>query len=162
MIWGNMNKIDSANGKDKLPSGNPSDKTGIVIIPIELRFSDMDSNGHLFFGNYFTLFDTAFLKYLDIVGYPFSRFLSNELNFYYVEAKSQFKAPVKFDDEVCVEVQVGLMGNTSFTITFEAINKTSNRVAALGHIVAVVVDLKTEKPSRIPEKFLEAVGHAGL
>ncbi len=143
------------------PVDDSGSNVGTVCIPVEIRFADMDGNGHMFFGNYFTLFDTAFLKYLKIVGYPFSRFLSSELNFYYVEAKSQFKAPVKFDDDVCVEVRVGTVGNTSFTIIFEAINKTSNRVAALGHIVAVVVDLKSEKPSPIPCEFLEAVKCAG-
>jgi acyl-CoA thioester hydrolase len=134
--------------------------TCTICIPVEIRFADMDGNGHMFFGNYFTLFDTAFLKYLKIIGYSFSRFLSNDLNFYYVEAKSQFKAPVKFDDEVCVEVRVGSVGNTSFTIAFEAINKTSNRTAALGQIVAVVVDLKSEKPSPLPHQFLGAIGYA--
>lgn len=129
-------------------------------ISVEIRFADMDSNGHMFFGNYFTLFDTAFLKYLEIIGYPFSRFLSNGLNLYYVEAKSQFKAPINYNDDVGVAVQITSVGNTSFTITFEAINKTSNKSAALGHIVAVVVDLKSEKASPLPDGFLEATGYA--
>lgn len=144
------------------PADDSATNIQTTSIPVEIRFSDMDGNGHMFFGNYFTLFDTAFLKYLEIIGYPFSRFLSNDLNFYYVEAKSQFKSPVKFNDEVCVEVRIGSARNTSFTITFEAINKTSNRLAALGHIVAVVVDLKTEKPSPLPEKFIEAIERTDL
>lgn len=135
----------------------PAADTSATSIPVEIRFADMDSNGHVFFGNYFTLFDTAFLKYLEIIGYPFSRFLSNDLNFYYVEAKSQFKAPIKYDDTVSVAVQIRSVGNTSFTIAFEAINKTSNKSAALGHIVAVVVDLKSEKSSPLPDEFLKAI-----
>ena len=130
-------------------------------VPVEIRFADMDSNGHMFFGNYFTLFDTAFLKYLEKIEYPFSRFLSNNLNLYYVEAKSQFKAPINFNDEVGVAVQITSVGNTSFTVTFEVTNKTSNKSAALGHIVAVVVDLKSEKSYPLPDEFLEAIGYAG-
>ena len=132
-----------------------------VIVPVEIRFSDMDANGHVFFGNYFTLFDTAFLKFLKIIDYSFERFLDNHLNFYYVEAKSQYKSPVKFEDELFIKVYAGHLGKTSFTIKFEAMNKTSDKIAALGHIVAVVVDQKTEKPSALPDEFIEALGQFG-
>ena len=128
-----------------------------VIVPVEIRFSDMDANGHVFFGNYFTLFDTAFLKFLKIIDYSFERFLDNNLNFYYVEAKSEFKSQVKFDDELCIKVYVDHLGKTSFTVQFEAMNKTSGSLAALGHIVAVVVDLKTEKPSPLPVELIKAL-----
>jgi len=143
-------------------SDDPVNKKDGVIIPVDIRFSDTDANGHVFFGNYFTLFDTAFLKYLKIIGYSFNRFLQNNLNFYYVEAKSQYKSSVKFDDELYIKVHVDHLGKTSFTIKFEAMNKTSNSLAALGHIVAVVVDQKTEKPSAIPIEFIEALGRVGL
>ncbi len=143
-------------------SDDPVNKKDWVIIPVDIRFSDTDANGHVFFGNYFTLFDTAFLKYLKIIGYSFNRFLQNNLNFYYVEAKSQYKSSVKFDDELYIKVHVNHLGKTSFTIKFEAINKTSGSLAALGHIVAVVVDQKTEKPSAIPIEFIEALGCVGL
>ena len=152
----NVTKMDSIMDKGELLSDDPSDKMGTVSIPIEVRYTDMDTNGHMFFGNYFTLFDAAFLKYLHIIGYSYNWFLSNNLNFYYVEAKSQYKSAIKLDDEVCVEVQITSVGKTSFTTSFKAINKTSHRLAALGHIVSVVVDLKTEKPSPLPEKLIEA------
>jgi len=143
-------------------SSDPANKKGRVTIPVDIRFSGTDANGHVFFGNYFTLFDTAFLNYLKIIGYSFNRFLQNNLNFYYVEAKTQFKSSIKFDDEVCITVGVDHLGKTSFSIEFEAMNKTSGRLAALGHIVAVVVNQKTEKPSAIPDELIEAIGCVGL
>ncbi|MBT6339220.1 MAG: acyl-CoA thioesterase [Desulfobacula sp.] len=132
-----------------------------IIVPVEIRFSDTDANGHVFFGNYFTLFDSAFLKFLKIIDYSFERFLDNNLNFYYVEAKSLYKSPVKFDDELFIKVYAGHLGKTSFTIKFEAMNKTSDKIAAFGHIVAVVVDLRTEKPSALPDEFIEVLGQFG-
>ncbi len=83
--------MDFKNKTAKQVSDDPVNKKDWVIIPVDIRFSDTDANGHVFFGNYFTLFDTAFLKYLKIIGYSFNRFLQNNLNFYYVEAKSQYK-----------------------------------------------------------------------
>ena len=117
----------------------------------------MDANGHLFFGNYFTLFDTAFLEYLKIIGFSFDMFCRNQLNFYYVEATSQYKAPVKYGDAVDIIVWIENSGRTSFTIQFEAFNKTYGKIAATGRIVAVVVNQKTEKPTSLPEDFRKAI-----
>ncbi|MBT4874660.1 MAG: acyl-CoA thioesterase [Desulfobacula sp.] len=150
-------KTDFKNKPVAKVSDNPAPEKKQVAINADIRFSDTDANGHVFFGNYFTLFDTAFLKYLKIIGYSFNRFLQNNLNFYYVEAKSQYKSPVKFDDELCIKVFADHLGKTSFTIKFEAMNKTSNKIAALGHIVAVVVDQKTEKPSPLPDEFIKVL-----
>ena len=152
-----MKETSVKNEPDNRVSDDPAHKKSRAIIPVDIRFSDTDANGHVFFGNYFTLFDTAFMKYLKIIGYPFERFLQKDLNFYYVEAKSQYKSPIRFDDELDIEVYVGHLGKTSFTIEFEAVNKTTRSIAALGHIVAVVVDQKTEKPSAIPDQFIQAI-----
>jgi len=151
-----MKETYSKNKSDSQVTDDPANNKSRVIIPVDIRFSDTDANGHVFFGNYFTLFDTAFLKYLKVIGYPFDRFLQNDLNFYYVEAKSQFKSPIKFDDDLDVEVYIDHLGKTSFTIGFEAFNKTSSRIAALGNIVAVVVNQKTEKPSAVPDELIKA------
>jgi len=156
-----MKKTDLKGKTAPQVSDNIVKKKDPVIVPVEIRFSDTDANGHVFFGNYFTLFDSAFLKFLKIIDYSFERFLDNNLNFYYVEAKSQYKSPLKFDDELSIKVYAGHLGKTSFTIKFEAMNKTSDKIAALGHIVAVVVDQKTEKPSALPDEFIEVLGKFG-
>ena len=139
------------------PGFSGSAGKGGITIPVGLRFSDMDANGHLFFGNYFTLFDTAFLEYLKIIGFSFDMFCRNQLNFYYVEATSQYKVPVKYEDTLTITVWVENPGHTSFTIQFEAFNKTCGKVAATGRIVAVVVNQKTEKPAPLPEGFRKAI-----
>lgn len=128
-----------------------------IHITIPLRFSDMDANGHIFFGNYFTIFDTAFLHFLDIIGYSFERFCQNTLTLYYVEAASQYKAPVKYTDQLEVGVWIEKLGRTSFTVKFGAFNHTSGSNAATGKIIAVVVDSKTEKPVPLPDAFRHLV-----
>ncbi len=37
-------------------------------LPIDIRFADTDTNGHVFFANYLAYFDTALLKYLNHIG----------------------------------------------------------------------------------------------
>jgi acyl-CoA thioester hydrolase len=127
---------------------------------IDIRFADTDANGHVFFANYQTFFDTAFLKFLDHIGCSFEWFIKNNMNFYYVEATSQFKSALTYGDEIAVTVNISKFGRTSFTIAFEGRHASSGRLAATGHIVAVVVDKATETPVEIPEAFKTAVSTA--
>jgi len=125
---------------------------------IDIRFADTDANGHVFFANYQIFFDTAFLKYLDHIGYSFKWFIDNNMNFYYVEATSQFKSALTYGDQIAVSVTISKFGRTSFTIAFEGRDANSGRLAATGHIVAVMVNNTTETPVEIPEAFKTAVG----
>jgi len=132
-------------------------KNAPFTMTIDIRFADTDANGHVFFANYQTFFDTAFLKYLDHIGCSFKWFIDNNMNFYYVEATSQFKSALTYGDEIAVSVNISKFGRTSFTIAFEGREATSGRLAATGHIVAVVVDKSTETPIEIPETFKTAI-----
>lgn len=134
------------------------EKTSEFIVPVEVRFADTDANGHVFFGNYFTFFDTAFLKYLDHLRCSFDWFIENGLNFYYVEAKSQFKSALRFGDTLQIKVTVGKIGNTSFTLFFDGVDEKALKPVVDGHIVAVVVDVESEAPVKIPDRFRQALG----
>ena len=136
---------------------NAESGIGRITIPAPLRFSDTDANGHLFFGTYFTIFDTAFLNFLDIIGYSFDTFCQEGFNFYYVEATSQYKASVKFSDRLDVNVWIDKIGRTSFTVMFEALNHSIGKIAATGRIVAVVVDFETEEPVPVPAAFRQII-----
>jgi acyl-CoA thioester hydrolase len=124
---------------------------------IPVRFADTDANGHVFFANYLTYFDIAFLDYLKAIGYEFKQFTDRGLNFFYVEALSQFKAGVGFGETLRVRVQISRFGRTSFTIAFAVMRGASDTPITTGHIVAVVVDLQSERPVAIPADFIAAV-----
>ena len=132
-------------------------QTAPFVHTMEVRFADTDANGHVFFANYQTYFDTALLRLLDHIGFSFDWFVKNNLNFYYVEAAAQFKSSLTWGDDISVSVDDIQFGNTSFTMNFEGRESTSGRLAATGHIVSVVVDKKSEKPLPVPEAFKSAV-----
>ena len=127
------------------------------FFPVQVRFSDTDANGHVFFGNYLTYFDMALLEYFKAVGYGFSRFVENGMNVFYAEALTRFRAGAVFDDILHVHATISRFGNTSFTSEFSIYEKTTRRFVNSGHIVAVVVDAGTETPVPVPKPFKQAV-----
>jgi len=126
-------------------------------LPLTVRFSDTDANGHVFFGNFLTYCDMALLAYLKRVGYGFDRFVANGQNLYYAEALTRFKAAAYFDQILDVFVAPPDFGHTSFKIDFSMFERTSRQLVNTGHIVAVVVDSQTGRPVPVPETFKKGV-----
>lgn len=124
---------------------------------LPVRFADTDANGHVFFANYMTFFDTAFMDFLGHAGFGLDWFVKQGLNLYYVESTCRYRSALSFGDEASIQVWISKVGNTSFTTSFECCRKGSDQVAATGHIVSVVVDFKAETPVPIPESFKTAL-----
>ncbi len=127
------------------------------VLPVSVRFSDTDANRHVFFANYLTYFDMALMAYLKEVGYSFDRLLQNGFNLYYVEALTRFKGSAYFDEVLDVYAEISRFGTTSFTGNFIIYENKTQRLVNSGYLAAVIVDVKNEKPTPIPQKFKNAV-----
>jgi acyl-CoA thioester hydrolase len=57
-----------------------------------------------------------------------------------------------------VHTTIDPIGNTSFTFKFAIHKQPDDDLIATGKIVAVAVEVKTEKPIRVPDELREAVG----
>lgn len=124
---------------------------------LSVRFADTDANGHVFFANYLTFFDQAFVHYLKAIGFGYRQFVQRGLNFFYAEALTRFKSGAVFDQLLDIYPAISRLARTSFTTEFEIYDHASGAFVNSGYIVSVVVDMKTEKPHPIPEAFRQAV-----
>jgi acyl-CoA thioester hydrolase len=75
----------------------------------------------------------------------------------YVEASCQYKGAARFDDLLHVHARISRFGNTSFTFEFSIYKHPSDELIATGRIIIVMVDIKTEKPIRVPDELRKAV-----
>ncbi len=124
---------------------------------LAVRFADTDANGHVFFANYLTFFDQAFVHYLKAIGFGYRQFVERGLNFFYAEALTRFKSGAVFDQLLDIYPTISRLGRTSFTTDFAIYDQAGGGFVNSGYIVSVVVDINTEKPHPIPEAFRQAV-----
>lgn len=125
--------------------------------PIQVRYVETDMQGHVFFGHYFTYFDTGLIEYLRAIGFNYNDFLRAGVDFFYVEAACRYKGRAFFDDTLHVHTRVSKIGNSSFTFEFAVYEEAADRFIATGHIVAVAVDKEVRTPVRVPDRFRRAV-----
>jgi acyl-CoA thioester hydrolase len=130
--------------------------------PIKVRHADTDAQGHVFFGNYFTYYDEAVTGYLDEIGISAKRMAELGLDFFYVNAQSDYKGSARSGELLKVGVRVARIGNTS--VTFDCvIYRESDFIVpgqaqpiASGIVTAVVVNPRTREPARVPDEFRRA------
>ncbi len=125
--------------------------------PLRVRYAETDGQQRVFFGNYLTYFDVAMIEYMRTIGYVYADMVAAGVDMFYVEASCSYKAPARFDDLLHVHTRIGHIGNTSFGFEFAIYKQPDDELIVTGKIVAVMVDVRTEKPTRVPDAMREAV-----
>lgn len=120
-----------------------------VLLPLQPRWRDNDSFGHVNNAVYYEYFDTAINTWLlrgssgaDTVG----------VHRFVVESGCRYLAPVAYPTPLTVAHRVARLGSTSVTFElalFES-GDDGQRIAALGRWVHVFVDAATQRPVSIP------------
>ena len=106
---------------------------GTYETPIEVRFRDLDSLGHVNNAVYATYFEQARLRYLqDVHGVDL-----DEVSFVVARLEVDYRAPIEAVEPVTVGVGVDSVGETSFTLGYAVENEAG--VKATGRTVQVVL-----------------------
>lgn len=125
--------------------------------PIRVRYVEVDAQQHVFFGHYLTYFDIALVEYMKAVGHSYPDIVAAGVDMFYAHASCDYEGRARFDDLLHVHAHIGHIGNTSFTFEFAIYKQPTDELIATGEIVAVAVDVETEKPASVPDGLREAV-----
>jgi len=119
-----------------------------VRVPIQVRFSDLDTLKHVNNAVYLTYDEVARGHYLGRAGAAI-----DGGNFVMARAEVDYVRPILFDDTVEIAIRIEKVGNSSFRTYSET--WASGELAA--RIKVVVVWLEEGKPARIPDRLREAI-----
>jgi acyl-CoA thioester hydrolase len=130
--------------------------------PIEVRYGDIDPQGHVNNVAYFAYMEQARAKYLEGLGLWDGRdFL--DLGIILAEASCRFLAPLRYGQPVEVGVSVIHLGKKSFEMAYTLREESSDEAAAEGKTVQVAFDYRTGRSVPIPPAWRQAIlGFEGL
>ncbi len=125
--------------------------------PIDVRYGDLDPQGHLNNATYLTYFEQARIQYFVELGLfqPGQSFL--DIGVIMAEASVTFLAPVHYDMQVRVGVHASKLGNKSITVEQKIVRAESGEVLATGQVILVAFDYHENKPTPIPDMMREAI-----
>jgi acyl-CoA thioester hydrolase len=125
------------------------------------------------------VFNARYADYVDLAGTEFWRallggyhvLLEQGLDTQVVRLLIEWQGPARFDDVLCARVNVGRLGNTSFTLTFSLHRFPDNAAVATAEVVYVLVDASTFTKRSLPDDLRQrlaagasgvVVNHAGI
>ena len=120
---------------------------------MEVRYGDLDPQGHLNNAKFLTYFEQARVSYLTELGL-FSKGQSfSELGVIIADIHIQFEAPVFWGDSLQAGVRTVRIGSKSLTIEQCLVDAGSDKRYAAGTVILVAYDYSRHATLLVPEQW---------
>jgi acyl-CoA thioester hydrolase len=124
--------------------------------PIEVRYGDLDPQGHLNNAKYLTYIEQAriaYLRHLEL--WDGGSFL--DVGIILAEVRLTFNAPILWGQPIQVGVRVNRLGNKSFDLLYTLEDAQTEREHASGSTVQVTYDYHTAPTISIPDEWQKII-----
>lgn len=125
-----------------------------LAVPVEVRFRDVDSMGHVNNAVFFTYFECARIAYWRAVPGIGSR---REIDYILARAECDFKSPSGMDDDLACHIRVGSFGRTSFVFEYLLRDERTGRTVATGRTVQAMYDYARGEVRPLADTVKEAI-----
>ncbi len=130
--------------------------------PIEVRYGDLDPQGHVNNATHLTYFEQARVAYFIKLGL-FSKDQSfMDIGVILADIQITYLKPVYFGQEVKVGVRIEKLGGKSITITQNVVDISTEVELSRGKVVMVSYDYRKAKSIPIPEEWRKRISEFEL
>jgi acyl-CoA thioester hydrolase len=125
--------------------------------PIEVRYGDLDPQGHVNNAKHLTYFEQARIAYWIEMGFFTKDQSFMEIGIILADVHITYLEPIYFGQRIKIGVHVVRMGNKSMTWEQNIVDAESGKELAKGEVVVVAYDYKQEKTIPIPQEWKEKI-----
>jgi acyl-CoA thioester hydrolase len=125
------------------------------VLPLQIRFNDIDMLGHVNNGVYLSYFDLGKVNYFQEI-MPEGVNWRN-INTVIANINCDFFAPTTFSEQICVVTAVTHIGESSFRLEQRIIDVDSGDVKCVARTVMVAIDPATGHSAPINPEWIRAV-----
>jgi acyl-CoA thioester hydrolase len=124
--------------------------------PIEVRYADLDPQGHLNNAKYLTYMEQGRIAYIKHLGlWGGGSFM--DIGIILADVHMTFRAPVFFGQPVRVGVRVTRLGNKSLDMAYRLEDARTGQELASGETVLVAFDYHSGQTISVPEAWRTAI-----
>ena len=125
-----------------------------LVVPIEIRFKDIDMMGHVNNAVYLTYFENARAGYWRALG---GRDGEWEHTYVLVHAECDYRSPATMQDRLGCNIRVVKFGNSSFVFEYVMRDDRDGRTVVEGQSVQAMYDYENRKVRPIDADFRDRV-----
>ncbi|MCJ7724089.1 MAG: acyl-CoA thioesterase [Anaerolineales bacterium] len=121
--------------------------------PVEVRYDDLDPQGHLNNAKYLTYFEQARIHYLIHLGLFKDGGSFMDVGIILADAHVTFLSIVRWEQDVRIGVRISRLGNKSMDSEYLMVDGGTNQELASGSSVLVAYDYRKGKTIPIPNEW---------
>ena len=125
--------------------------------PIEVRYGDLDPQGHVNNAKHLTYFEQARVAYMIELGLFTKDQSFMEIGVIVADVHLTYLEPIYFGQQVKVGVHAAKLGNKSMTWEQTIIDADTGKVLSRGEVVLVTYDYQNGKTISIPQQWRETI-----
>jgi acyl-CoA thioester hydrolase len=125
--------------------------------PIEVRYGDLDPQGHVNNAKHLTYFEQARVAYMIELGLFTKDQSFMEIGVILADVHITYLEPVYFGQTIKVGVRAAKLGNKSMTWEQNIVDVEIGRELAKGEVVVVTYDYRAQKTISIPQDWRETI-----
>jgi acyl-CoA thioester hydrolase len=125
--------------------------------PTEVRYGDLDPQGHVNNAKHLTYFEQARIAYLIELSLFTKDQSFMEIGVILADVHITYFEPVYFGQSIKVGVRVAKMGNKSMTWEQNIVDAETGKELAKGKVVMVTYDYRGEKTIPVPQEWREKI-----
>ena len=121
--------------------------------PIEVRYGDLDPQGHVNNATHLTFFEQARVAYFIKLGLFSTDQSFMDIGVILADVQITYLKPVYFVQDIKVGVKIEKLGNKSMTIAQNVVDATTGAELSRGMVIMVSYDYRQGKSIPIPEDW---------
>ena len=125
--------------------------------PVEVRYGDLDPQGHVNNAKHLTYFEQARIAYMVELGLFTKDQSFMEIGVILADVHITYLAPVYFGEQIKVGVHIAKLGTKSMTWMQNIVDAKTGKELAKGEVIMVTYDYKEEKTIHIPHEWREKI-----
>jgi acyl-CoA thioester hydrolase len=125
--------------------------------PVEVRYGDLDPQGHVNNAKHLTYFEQARIAYWIKLGLFTKDQSFMEIGVILADIHLTYLEPIYYGQNIQVGVHVSKLGNKSMTWEQNIVDADTGKELARGEVVVVAYDYRKEQTMSIPQKWREKI-----
>ena len=125
--------------------------------PVEIRYGDLDPQGHVNNAKHLTYFEQARIAYLIKLGLFTKDQSFMEIGIILADVHVTYFEPVYFGQSIKVGVLISKLGNKSMIWEQNVVDVETGKELAKGEVVMVTYDYREEKTISVPHEWREKI-----
>jgi acyl-CoA thioester hydrolase len=134
----------------------PQRQGGVFCWPVRIYYEDTDAGGVVYYANYLKFMERTRTEWLRSHGFELPALADEHGILFVVRAvEIEYLKPARFNDSLDVTLELADHGRTQIAIIQQVLR--GREVLARARVLAVCVDTRTIRPTRIPSPVLERI-----